>query len=186
FSDFMNRHKVVVPDSLIEQEMTLQSKRPQALVDEFIGYIDQLDEAPEHRQARDRLLDLASQMHLDTQESSLRSIIGPVVTQRVPPRDKKIQYDAAALPKIDAAKQYSAAEIVTGAMKVFARHPAIVSIDSDLASTSGLEAGVAAVDQKRALNVGVAEANMMAIGEAFAALGYNTWVSTFCPFFNWQ
>jgi transketolase len=36
------------------------------------------------------------------------------------------------------------------------------------------------------LNVGVAEANMMLIGEAFAALGSNTWVSTFCPFFNWQ
>ena len=53
-------------------------------------------------------------------------------------------------------------------------------------TTSGLEAGVAAVDQKRALNVGVAEANMMGIGEAFAALGYNTWVSTFCPFFDWK
>jgi transketolase len=26
----------------------------------------------------------------------------------------------------------------------------------------------------------------MLIGEAFAALGSNTWVSTFCPFFNWQ
>ena len=46
-------------------------------------------------------------------------------------------------------------------MKVFARDPAVVSIDSDLATTSGLEAGVAAVDQRRALNVGVAEANMM-------------------------
>jgi transketolase len=34
--------------------------------------------------------------------------------------------------------------------------------------------------------VGVAEANMMLIGEAFAALGYNTWVSTFCPFFDWK
>ena len=62
----------------------------------------------------------------------------------------------------------------------------MVSIDADLASTSGLEAGVAAVDQKRALNVGVAEANMMLIGEAFAALGFNTWVSTFCPFFDWK
>ncbi len=27
---------------------------------------------------------------------------------------------------------------------------------------------------------------MMLISEAFAALGYNTWCSTFCPFFNWQ
>ena len=57
------------------------------------------------------------------------------------------------------------------AMKVFARDSRVVSIDSDLATTSGLEAGVAAVDQRRALNVGVAEANMMRIGEAFAALG---------------
>jgi transketolase C-terminal domain/subunit len=71
-------------------------------------------------------------------------------------------------------------------MSVFARDHRVVSIDADLASTSGLEAGVASVDQRRAINVGVAEANMMAIGEAFAVLGYNTWVSTFCPFFNWQ
>jgi hypothetical protein len=42
----------------------------------------------------------------------------------------------------------------------------VVSIDSDLASTSGLQAGIAAVDQRRALNVGVAEANMMGIGGA--------------------
>jgi transketolase len=62
----------------------------------------------------------------------------------------------------------------------------VVSVDSDLATTSGLEAGVGAVDQNRALNVGVAEANMMGIGEAFAALGYNAWVSTFCPFFDWK
>jgi transketolase len=69
---------------------------------------------------------------------------------------------------------------------VFAGDTKVVSIDADLASTSGLEGGVAAVDQRRALNVGVAEANMMLIGEAFAALGHNTWVSTFCPFFDWK
>jgi transketolase C-terminal domain/subunit len=71
-------------------------------------------------------------------------------------------------------------------MKEFAKDTRVISIDSDLGTTSGLEAGVAAVDQLRALNVGVAEANMMLIGEAFAALGNNVWVSTFCPFFNWQ
>jgi transketolase C-terminal domain/subunit len=27
---------------------------------------------------------------------------------------------------------------------------------------------------------------MMLMSEGFAALGYNTWCSTFCPFFNWQ
>jgi transketolase len=71
-------------------------------------------------------------------------------------------------------------------MKIFARDPRVVSIDSDLASTSGLEAGISAVDQARALNAGVAEANMMLMSEAFAALGSNAWCSTFCPFFNWQ
>ena len=71
-------------------------------------------------------------------------------------------------------------------MKVFARDPRVVSVDSDLSSTSGLEAGVSWVDAERALNVGVAEANMMAIGEAYAVLGYNAWVSTFCPFFDWK
>ncbi len=45
---------------------------------------------------------------------------------------------------------------------------------------------MAAVDQRRALNVGVAEANMMGIGEAFAILGRQTWISTFCPFFDWK
>ncbi len=117
---------------------------------------------------------------------SANSVVGPVLTRRVPPRDKKIHYDAGALMKLDPKKQYAASEIVTASMKVFARDSRVVSIDSDLASTSGLEAGVAAVDQKRALNAGVAEANMMLMGEGFAALGYNTWVSTFCPFFDWK
>ena len=71
-------------------------------------------------------------------------------------------------------------------MKVFAHDPAVVSVDADLASTSGLEAGVAAVDQRRALNVGVAEANMLCIGEGYAIQGFNAWVSTFCPFFDWK
>ena len=112
--------------------------------------------------------------------------MGPVVTTRVRPRNKRIDFDASQLPVIDRSKQYAASDIVTAAMKVFARDPRVVSIDADLATTSGLEAGVAAVDQRRALNVGVAEANMMGIGEAFAALGGNTWISTFCPFYDWK
>jgi transketolase C-terminal domain/subunit len=87
---------------------------------------------------------------------------------------------------LDAGKEYSASMIVTEAMKVFARDPRVISVDSDLSTTSGLEAGVGWVDTERGLNVGIAEANMMSIGEAFAALGYNVWVSTFCPFFDWK
>jgi transketolase C-terminal domain/subunit len=112
--------------------------------------------------------------------------VGPVLTRRAPRRDKRIRYDASLLPKIDPRKEYSAADIVTGAMKIFARDSRVVSIDSDLATTSGLEAGVGAVDQRRALNAGVAEANMMALGKAFAALGHNAWISTFCPFWDWK
>ncbi|MBZ5621944.1 MAG: transketolase [Acidobacteriia bacterium] len=191
FSDFMNRHKVVVGDSLMQQELTLQADRRRARVNEFAAYLDRLGDDSQAGGARDTLIEIAGQMHLDLRnnaagEMSLPEVVGPVATGRAPHRNKRIQYDPGLLPRIDPGKQYSAAEIVTGAMKVFAHDAAVVSIDSDLASTSGLEAGVAAVDQKRALNVGVAEANMMAIGEAFAALGYNAWISTFCPFYDWK
>jgi transketolase C-terminal domain/subunit len=174
---------VTVPDKLIEQELTLQAEQRHRRVEDFLRFYDRLVERPDGDRARDALQEIASEMRLDSQQAA---VIGPVITHRVPPRDKRIVYDSGSLPKIDKAKEYAASDIVTGAMKVFARDPRVVSIDSDLASTSGLEGGVGAVDQGRALNVGVAEANMMLIGEGFAALGYNTWVSTFCPFFDWK
>jgi transketolase len=191
FTDFMNKHKVTMPDSLIAQEMELQSDQRQARIDEFLVYSDALGNSADGEAMREVLFDAARRMHLEIEPNgpgqlSVSTVVGPVLTKRVPQRNKRIRYDEKLLPKIDPKKEYSAAEIVTGAMKIFAKDPAVVSIDSDLASTSGLEGGVAAVDQKRALNAGVAEANMMLMGEAFAALGYNAWVSTFCPFFDWK
>jgi transketolase len=191
FSDFLNRHKVTLPDSLIAQEYTLQSGQRTARIEEFALYCERLAGSAEGEATRDSLLGAAHRMHLEINldspvARSVTTVVGPVLTARVPARKKRISYDARLLPQLDRKKEYAASDIVTGAMKVFAVDPAVVSIDADLASTSGLEAGIAAVDQKRALNVGVAEANMMLIGEAFAALGYNTWVSTFCPFFDWK
>jgi transketolase N-terminal domain/subunit/transketolase C-terminal domain/subunit len=191
FSDFMNRHKVSVTDSLVAQEIELQSHQREGRVEEFARFCGELEGSAEGEAIRDALIEEAHRMRLTIDWSpsgkcTATDRIGPVVTRRVPPRDKRIRYDAKLLPQIDPKKQTAAAEVVTGAMKVFARDPMVVSIDSDLGSTSGLEGGIAAVDQKRALNVGVAEANMMLIGEAFATLGYNTWVSTFCPFFDWK
>ena len=189
FSDFMNKHKVTTSEALVVQELALQNERRQERVAEFVAHLEELESSPEGKQSAFLLRDVARGMHLDVDAISQRAlpaIIGPVLTKPVPSRDKQIKYDAAALLKLDAKKQYAAADIVTAAMRVFANDSRVVSIDSDLASTSGLEAGVAAVDQRRALNVGVAEANMMLIGEAFGAMGYNTWTSTFCPFFNWQ
>ncbi|MEO8484057.1 MAG: transketolase C-terminal domain-containing protein [Acidobacteriota bacterium] len=190
-SDFMNKHKVTVPDALLEQEMRLQAEQRVARVREFSDYHRGLEPEADGAALQATLLEIAEQMHLAASRTAsgdllLPSIAGPVRTRRVPPRQKRVAYDAALLPRLDATKEYAASDIVTGAMKIFARDKAVVSIDSDLASTSGLEAGVAAVDQRRALNVGVAEANMMGIGEAFAILGHQTWISTFCPFFDWK
>ncbi len=189
-SDFLNKHKVTVPDALLLQERTLQFAQRQQRVDEFARFHRELAETSGQDALQETLLQIAAEMRLDVGQQSgelvLSQTIGPVRTTRVPPRDKTIKYDEALLPRIDKAKEYAASDIVTAAMKVFARDPMVVSIDSDLATTSGLEAGVASVDQRRALNVGVAEANMMGIGEAFAALGYQTWISTFCPFFDWK
>ena len=178
-SDFMNKHKVAVPAALMQQELELQTAQRRDRVEEYRQYVETLD--PD---LRGTLETISRDMHLEGVQ--LQQTVGPVVLGRVPARDKRIRHDAALLPRVDKAKEYAPADIVTAAMKVFARDPRVVSIDSDLASTSGLEAGVAAVDQRRALNAGVAEANMMLIGEAFAALGCNTWISTFCPFFDWK
>ena len=64
----------------------------------------------------------------------------------------------------------AANKVIELSMKAFAQDERIFSVDSDLASTSGLQAGVGFVDKYRALNAGVAEANMMLLGEAFAIL----------------
>lgn len=189
-SDFFNRHKVAAADSLLEQELTLQGAQRRDRVAEFGSFYQGLEGMEGGARIQDTLANLARGMHLNLEagpdDVTLSPAMGPVALKRVAARNKKVRYDASLLPRIDGSKEYAASDIVTAAMKVFARDPAVVSIDSDLASTSGLEAGVAAVDQRRALNVGVAEANMMLIGEAFAALGSNVWISTFCPFYDWK
>jgi transketolase len=190
-SDFLNKHKVTVPAKLIQQELELQAEQRARRVEDFNRYYRGLIQRPNGDTLQEELSEIAARMHLVTSPASpdglpLQSVVGPVCTTRVAPRAKAIRYDSADLPKLDNAKEYAASDIVTAAMKVFARDTRVMSVDSDLASTSGLEAGVGAVDQNRGLNVGVAEANMMLIGEAFAALGNNAWVSTFCPFFDWK
>lgn len=191
FSNFLNGHKVVIPDALMDQELALQKELRRARVGEFSECYRSLGRQREGQRLQDELLRMAREMHIEIREDPSRelavtALVGPVVAKRAARRDKSIRYDASNLPRIDKAKEYSASSVVTAAMKVFAKDTRVVSIDADLASTSGLEAGIAAVDQTRALNVGVAEANMMNIGEAYAAMGYNTWVSTFCPFFDWK
>src|SRR5690606_34972541 len=99
---------------------------------------------------------------------------------------KQVDFEAGNLPALEKGSVHSAHKVIEQAMKVFALDPHVFSIDSDLASTSGLQSGIGFVDKNRALNAGVAEANMMLIGEALGILGFNVWVSTFCPFFDWK
>jgi transketolase len=185
FSDFLNKHKVTMSDALVDQEVASQQHLRKQRVEDLRGLLER-DGSEEIAQ---EVFELAARMHLSPASGflgELPSVEGPVLTKRAPVRAKAIAYDAAQLPKIEKGKDYAASDIVTGAMKIFARDPRVASVDSDLASISGLEAGIGHVDQGRALNVGVAEANMMCLGESFALMGFNTWVSTFCPFFDWK
>jgi len=187
----MVRHKVEMPDALTEQEIILQERRRVERVSEFLDFFSELGSKGDEGAIREKLLAMVKEMNLDIvikdgKAKEIKPRIIPVKIKRAPQRNKRIEYDASQLPKLDKSQQYSASNVITMAMKVFARDPRVVSIDADLGTTSGLEAGVGYVDVGRALNVGVAEANMMGMGEAFAAMGYNTWVSTFCPFFDWK
>ena len=180
FSSFLNGHKVVIADDLMERELELQTELRKSRADAFTGFLESAELTPG---VKDELWRRAARMRIG---ASAGLAPGAVATRRAPVRDKQIRYDASRLPTIEKSKEYAASNIIAAAMKVFAQDARVVSIDADLASTSGLEAGISAVDQARALNVGVAEANMMNIGEAYAAMGYNAWVSTFCPFFDWK
>lgn len=191
FSSYMVGHKVDIPDSMAEQEMTLLEHMRSDQASEFLGYFNELDSKGEGGLMRERLLAIAREMNLEIllragEAKEVRPIIVSVKTKPAPSRSKKIEYDVNHLPLLDKSREYSSSSVISMAMKVFARDCRVVSIDADLASTSGLEEGVGFVDKGRAFNVGVAEPNMMCIGEAFAAMGYNTWISTFCPFFDWR
>ena len=191
FSQELNKHKITLSEKLAAQEIAMQERRRADRCSEFLSFYNALATLSDREHVQSTLRKLAERMRLVVRENggqacAVEPVVVPPLTRRVPRRDKRIHYDASLLPQLDPKKEYAASDIVTGVMKVFARDPAIVSIDADLGSTSGLQLGVSAADQTRALNTGVAEANMMNIGEAFAALGYNAWVSTFCPFFNWQ
>jgi len=191
FSNFIMGHKVTMPDALTEQEIRLQELRRSERVAEFLEFFNKLELKGEPGLARDQLLGIARNMNLEIvfdagKAIEVKPIIVPVQTRRAPKRDKKIAYDANKLPELEKSKTYNASDVITMAMKVFAQDPKVVTIDADLAALSGLEPGAAYVDMTRALNVGVAEANMMSIGEGYAIMGYNVWVSTISVFFDWK
>ncbi len=187
FSSFMNKHKVAITDdALLARENDLQLKRRESRVQDFCKTLDELEE-----ETKEELIRIASERFnltivTDRNSISIDRIQIDSKTQRAPLRHKKVTANQAALPVIEKGESHATADVVCAAMKAYTASGQVASIDSDLSSTSGLFDGVSWVDQNKALNVGVAEANMMLIGEGLAALGMNTWVSTFCPFFDWK
>lgn len=191
FSNFMNKHKTSITDDVLDQEVILLQQQRATFEKEFCSFFNTLSDSDKFSEVTDLLRQHTQHMGFnislqDAKAKELASISVPVRTQKAPVRNKQINYSSEALPTLEKGKSYAAHQIIESAMKIFAKDERIVSVDSDLASTSGLQAGVGFVDKSRALNVGVAEANMMLIGEAFGILGANVWISTFCPFYDWK
>lgn len=116
-SDFLNKHKVTVPDSLLEQEISLQSAQRENRVGDFSRLLRGLGDHPDGRAIEEALLETARQMRFDvvresSGEFSLSAAVQPVQTERAPRRQKRVEYDAALLPRIDPGKEYAASDIV--------------------------------------------------------------------------
>lgn len=181
FSDQMNQHKATLSKDILLQEELLQQQLRTEREQSFFALYRQSGNAAALLESYAKRAGL----QIDS-DGKVQPLHTPVRTVKAPVRNKYIPFRTEALPRLEKGKLYGAHKVVEGAMKEYARDQRVVSVDSDLASTSGLQAGVGYVDKDRALNAGVAEANMMLIGEAFAVLGANVWVSTFCPFYDWK
>jgi transketolase len=184
-SDYMNTHKATISNDILDQEDKLQLQQRVAREKEFFRFFNQLS-GNDFSEIRNTILKHAATMGFNIEKEKVVAIETPVKTKKAPVRDKKINYNPAQLPKLEKGKPYGVNKVIELSMKAFAQDERVFSVDSDLASTSGLQAGIGFVDKYRGLNAGVAEANMMLLGEAFSILGGNAWVSTFCPFFDWK
>ncbi|WP_204524812.1 hypothetical protein [Confluentibacter citreus] len=191
FSNLMNNHKSTLGAELLDQEETCHKNTRLQKEKAFCDFFNKILKEAHFSEVTDVLSQHAQQMgfelKLDKSElKKISNIPAKVKLKKAEIRNKKIEYNTEKLPKLELGKLYAADKVIESAMKVFASDERVFSIDSDLASTSGLQSGIGHVDKRRALNVGVAEANMMLIGEALSVLGSNVWVSTFCPFFDWK
>jgi transketolase len=185
-SKAMTGHKITITEEIYRHEYSLHQKALEQRIKTFNDWFNTQND----NELKQQIVDMAMNMNISIKninagvETSCFQV--PVRLKKAAERDKTIKYDSSALPVVEKGNKYQASEIIKKAMEVFAKDDRVVSIDSDLSSTSGLLDGVSVVDRERALNVGIAEPNMMGIGEAFAVCGYNVWMSTFCPFFDWR
>ncbi len=186
-SSATNTHKSKMDPDVLEQELATQASVREKRVADFSKFLHTIDidsKVEEIIRAHADSIGLSVQV----EGSAVQVLSNPstVKTVKAPIRDKAIQYAEDNLPNLAKGDAHQAHKVIEKAMQTFAKDDRVVSVDSDLASTSGLQSGVGSVDKYRALNVGVAEANMVLIGEGLSILGNNVWVSTFCPFFDWK
>ena len=185
FSEMVNKHKITVTEKWVNQEIALQKDRYETRKNAVTSFLDDIlaSDLPEEEKEDLELLarSFPSQIFGAAKKKS-----GASVVKKAKPRAKALVYNKKDLPTIEKGKSYALTNVAADTMAVFAQDRRTVALDSDLASTSGLTVGVARVDISRALNVGIAEAHMMSMAEAFAAMGDNVWSSTFCPFFDWR
>ena len=106
-SDFLNKHKVTVPGRADRAGIPLQAARRERARRGVPPVPSGPGRSAERRgaagdAARHGAVDAArTGPRCRWRRSSLSQIVGPVVTRRAPPRDKRIAYDAALLPKLD-------------------------------------------------------------------------------------
>lgn len=191
FSDSMNNHKASLSMELLNQESNLQKQQRSNREKDFCDFFNTIFRYDKHEEVCAVIERHAKNMGFaieinNSSACSISNLPTPTKVVKASERNKKINYDKRALPQLEMGKNYDAHKVIESTMKILALDNRIFSVDSDLASTSGLQSGVGFVDKARALNVGVAEANMMLIGEALAILGSNVWISTFCPFYDWK
>ncbi|MDR1538372.1 MAG: transketolase [Clostridiales bacterium] len=185
FSKKINGHKITMDEALKTQELKLQQSLREKRVAEFMDFWDMLNcnGMDAACKALEPLFKL-NRLH-PSSEMKAQPLAG-ALAKPAEPRIKALVYDEKKMPKLEVGKFYSVTETTASVVEVLAHDERLVSVDSDLSTTSGLAVGVSRVDENRALNAGIAEANMMGMAEGFAALGCNVWTSTFCPFFDWQ
>ncbi len=178
FASVTKNHKATITDEIVDEELRFQKTRREERIMKLLGMNVTKD-----------MLDFAERLNyqLITENDRLTDIksIEPVIkVKRAVKRNKTISYNPAMLPVLEMGKEYMCDKVVKSTISAFAHDARIFSIDSDLANTSGLQEGVSAVDETRALNAGIAEAHMMNMSEALAAEGCNIWNSTFTVFFD--
>lgn len=171
-------HKAAMSASAVEQEMKWQEQQRA----QFVQNLNRFD--------CEEVDALAKKLHYNVVrnergliESCDRVQTEPLVV-RAQPRAKQLCYAQDAIAPLKKDEKYATFGIAKQAMQAFAADPRLYTIDSDLSNASGLYDGASVTNRTHAINVGIAECNMMCVAEALASEGANVFTSTFSPFFD--